>query len=182
MSKLNPILASSAHSAEAYRQAIAQSSEAVVQWLQQPEMYQGKALPNCASASSSTSPRKAWQPGGDRSRHRVLFERQPVGAPPAVRGAPALPEPGDKPGRRSADQRHQPEHGFLGSEPVGHADRNEADRMAARQVGYQPGDAGVFTSGGTQSNLMGLMLARDAFFARQGHPCSRTAWWAICAS
>ncbi|MBK4329836.1 aspartate aminotransferase family protein, partial [Enterobacter hormaechei] len=24
-------------------------------------------------------------------------------------------------------------------------------------------------SGGTQSNLMGLMLARDAFFARQGH-------------
>jgi len=37
------------------------------------------------------------------------------------------------------------------------------------QVGYQAGDAGVFTSGGTQSNLMGLMLARDAFFARQGH-------------
>ncbi|MDM9276472.1 pyridoxal-dependent decarboxylase, partial [Citrobacter koseri] len=37
------------------------------------------------------------------------------------------------------------------------------------QVGYGAGDAGVFTSGGTQSNLMGLMLARDAFFARQGH-------------
>lgn len=37
------------------------------------------------------------------------------------------------------------------------------------QVGYPAGDAGVFTSGGTQSNLMGLMLARDAFFARQGH-------------
>ncbi|HBP95168.1 MAG TPA: aspartate aminotransferase family protein, partial [Pantoea agglomerans] len=37
------------------------------------------------------------------------------------------------------------------------------------QVGYQSGDAGVFTSGGTQSNLMGLMLARDAWFARQGH-------------
>ncbi|KAE9844802.1 aspartate aminotransferase family protein, partial [Escherichia coli] len=37
------------------------------------------------------------------------------------------------------------------------------------RVGYQAGDAGVFTSGGTQSNLMGLMLARDAFFARLGH-------------
>jgi len=37
------------------------------------------------------------------------------------------------------------------------------------QVGYTAGDAGVFTSGGTQSNLMGLMLARDAFFAKQGH-------------
>ncbi len=37
------------------------------------------------------------------------------------------------------------------------------------RVGFPAGDAGVFTSGGTQSNLMGLMLARDAFFARQGH-------------
>lgn len=29
------------------------------------------------------------------------------------------------------------------------------------KVGYEIGDAGVFTSGGTQSNLMGLLLARD---------------------
>ncbi|QJD58247.1 aspartate aminotransferase family protein [Pseudomonas sp. gcc21] len=29
------------------------------------------------------------------------------------------------------------------------------------RVGYPPGDAGIFTSGGTQSNLMGLLLARD---------------------
>ena len=29
------------------------------------------------------------------------------------------------------------------------------------RVGYAQGDAGVFTSGGTQSNLMGLLLARD---------------------
>ncbi len=44
MSELNPILAGSAQSTEAYQQAIAQSSEAVVQWLQQPEMYQGKTV------------------------------------------------------------------------------------------------------------------------------------------
>ncbi|UNA34033.1 pyridoxal-dependent decarboxylase [Klebsiella pneumoniae subsp. pneumoniae] len=42
------------------------------------------------------------------------------------------------------------------------------------RVGFPAGDAGVFTSGGTQSNLMGLMLARDAFFAvRALHP---TGW------
>lgn len=29
------------------------------------------------------------------------------------------------------------------------------------QIGYPTGDAGVFTSGGTQSNLMGLLLARE---------------------
>ena len=44
MSELNPILAASAQSTEAYQQAIAQSSAAVVQWLQQPEMYQGKSV------------------------------------------------------------------------------------------------------------------------------------------
>ena len=44
MSEVNPILAASAPSIEAYQQAIAQSSAAVVQWLQQPEMYQGKTV------------------------------------------------------------------------------------------------------------------------------------------
>ena len=39
MSKLNPILAGSPQSIEAYQQAIAQTSQAVAQWLQQPEMY-----------------------------------------------------------------------------------------------------------------------------------------------
>ncbi len=44
MSKLNPILAGSPQSIEAYQQAIAQTSRAVAQWLQQPEMYQGKSV------------------------------------------------------------------------------------------------------------------------------------------
>ncbi|MFL6612154.1 MAG: aspartate aminotransferase family protein, partial [Pantoea agglomerans] len=44
MSRLNPILAASAQSTEAYQQAIAQSSAAVVKWLEQPEMYQGKTV------------------------------------------------------------------------------------------------------------------------------------------
>lgn len=30
-----------------------------------------------------------------------------------------------------------------------------------KKIGYQLGDAGVFTSGGTQSNLMGMLLARQ---------------------
>lgn len=34
------------------------------------------------------------------------------------------------------------------------------------QIGYATGDAGVFTSGGTQSNLMGLLLARDISIAK----------------
>lgn len=34
------------------------------------------------------------------------------------------------------------------------------------QIGFAPGDAGVLTSGGTQSNLMGLLLARDLLVKR----------------
>lgn len=46
-----------------------------------------------------------------------------------------------------------------------------------QKVGYGPGQAGVFTSGGTQSNLMGVLLARDACIAKNwqdedGHPWS----------
>ena len=35
-----------------------------------------------------------------------------------------------------------------------------------QKIGYGTGTAGVFTSGGTQSNLMGVLLARDACIAR----------------
>lgn len=44
MSDSNPILFSSAQSIEAYQQAIEQSTQAVMQWLKQPEMYQGKTV------------------------------------------------------------------------------------------------------------------------------------------
>ncbi|NUP77557.1 MAG: aspartate aminotransferase family protein [Nonomuraea sp.] len=38
----------------------------------------------------------------------------------------------------------------------------------ARMAGFGPGSAGVLTSGGTESNLMGLMLARDRVLGRDG--------------
>ncbi|MFK9828047.1 aspartate aminotransferase family protein, partial [Escherichia coli] len=44
MSDSNPILFSSAQSIEAYQPAIEQSTQAVMQWLKQPEMYQGKTV------------------------------------------------------------------------------------------------------------------------------------------
>lgn len=57
-------------------------------------------------------------------------------------------------------------------------------------VGYSTGDAGVFTSGGTQSNLMGLLLARDAVVQRvwgidvrtQGLPPDAQRLRVICSS
>lgn len=42
------------------------------------------------------------------------------------------------------------------------------------RAGYAQGDAGVFTSGGTQSNLMGLLLARDRLVQQHWQRCVQT--------
>ncbi len=63
MSTLNPILAGSAQSVEAYQQVIEQTSQAVVQWLKQPEMYQGKALTSCVSVSPLNLTNRVWVTG-----------------------------------------------------------------------------------------------------------------------
>lgn len=44
------------------------------------------------------------------------------------------------------------------------------------KVGYGKGQAGVFTSGGTQSNLMGVLLARDACIAKHWKNADGTEW------
>ena len=170
MSEVNPILAASAQSIEAYQQAIAQSSAAVVQWLQQPEMYQGKSVAEL--------------------RERITLDFNPNGL-----GNQAAIERAIEYFLKDSLSVHHPQcvaHLHCPSLVVSQAaevlinatilsmvswDQSTSATIIEvkliewlrAQVGYPAGDAGVFTSGGTQSNLMGLMLARDAFFARQGH-------------
>ncbi|MCP1660714.1 pyridoxal phosphate-dependent decarboxylase family protein [Neisseria perflava] len=45
-----------------------------------------------------------------------------------------------------------------------------------QKTGYGKGSAGVFTSGGTQSNLMGVLLARDACVAKHWQNSDGQAW------
>lgn len=45
-----------------------------------------------------------------------------------------------------------------------------------QKVGYGNGTAGVFTSGGTQSNLMGVLLARDACIAKNWQTADGKEW------
>lgn len=170
MSELNPILAGSAQSTEAYQQAIAQSSEAVVQWLKQPEMYQGKTV-----AELRERIRLDFNPNGlgnqaaiERAIEYFLKDSLSVHHPQCVAHlhCPSLvvsqaAEVLINATNQSMDSWDQ--------SPSATIIEMKLIEWLRTQVGYQAGDAGVFTSGGTQSNLMGLMLARDAFFARQGH-------------
>lgn len=170
MSELNPILAASAQSTEAYQQAIAQSSAAVVKWLQQPEMYQGKSVAELRERITLD-----FNPNGlgnqaaiERAIEYFLKDSLSVHHPQCVAHlhCPSLvisqaAEVLINATNQSMDSWDQ--------SPSATIIEMKLIEWLRTQVGYQPGDAGVFTSGGTQSNLMGLMLARDAFFAGQGH-------------
>jgi len=170
MSRLNPILAASAQSTEAYQQAIAQSSAAVVKWLEQPEMYQGKTV-----AELRERIKLDFNPQGlgnqaaiERAIEYFLKDSLSVHHPQCVAHlhCPSLvisqaAEVLINATNQSMDSWDQA--------PSATLIEMKLIEWLRSQVGYQSGDAGVFTSGGTQSNLMGLMLARDAWFARQGH-------------
>jgi len=170
MSEVNPILAASAQSIEAYQQAIAQSSAAVVQWLQQPEMYQGKSVAELRERITLD-----FNPNGlgnqaaiERAIEYFLKDSLAVHHPQCVAHlhCPSLvvsqaAEVLINATNQSMDSWDQ--------SPSATIIEIKLIEWLRSQVGYPAGDAGVFTSGGTQSNLMGLMLARDAFYARQGH-------------
>ncbi|WP_313683493.1 aspartate aminotransferase family protein [Pantoea sp.] len=170
MTEVNPILAASAQSIEAYQQAIAQSSAAVVQWLKQPEMYQGKTV-----AELRERIKLDFNPNGlgnqaaiERAIEYFLKDSLSVHHPQCVAHlhCPSLvvsqaAEVLINATNQSMDSWDQ--------SPSATVIEIKLIEWLRAQVGYPAGDAGVFTSGGTQSNLMGLMLARDAFYARQGH-------------
>ncbi|MEH0875994.1 aspartate aminotransferase family protein [Pectobacterium cacticida] len=170
MAKLNPILSASAPSIEAYRDAITQSSQAVMQWLQQPEMYQGKSVAELRERISLnfTPQGLGNQEAIARAIEYFLKDSVSVHHPQCVAHlhCPSLvvsqaAEVLINATNQSMDSWDQ--------SPSATIIEMKLIEWLRTQVGYPSGDAGVFTSGGTQSNLMGLMLARDAFFARQGH-------------
>jgi len=170
MSDVNPILSGSAQSIAAYQDAIEQSTKAVVQWLKQPEMYQGKTVEQLRERINLefTSQGLGNQAAIERAVEYFLKDSLSVHHPQCVAHlhCPTLvisqaAEVLINATNQSMDSWDQ--------SPSATIIEIKLIEWLRTQVGYQPGDAGVFTSGGTQSNLMGLMLARDAFFARQGH-------------
>ncbi len=170
MSEVNPILAASAPSIEAYQQAIAQSSAAVVQWLQQPEMYQGKTVAELRERITLD-----FNPNGlgnqaaiERAIEYFLKDSLSVHHPQCVAHLHCPSLVVSQAAEVLINATNQSMDSWDQSPSATIIEIKLIEWLRA-QVGYPAGDAGVFTSGGTQSNLMGLMLARDAFYARQGH-------------
>ncbi|WP_312464842.1 pyridoxal phosphate-dependent decarboxylase family protein [Pantoea endophytica] len=170
MSEVNPILAASAQSIEAYQQAIVQSSAAVVQWLQQPEMYQGKSVAELRERITLD-----FNPNGlgnqaaiERAIEYFLKDSLSVHHPQCVAHLHCPSLVVSQAAEVLINATNQSMDSWDQSPSATIIEIKLIEWLRA-QVGYPAGDAGVFTSGGTQSNLMGLMLARDAFYQRQGH-------------
>ncbi len=170
MSRTNPILAASAQSIEAYQQAITQSTEAVVQWLQQPEMYQGKTVAELREriALDFNPQGLGNQAAIERAVEFFLKDSLSVHHPQCVAHLHCPSLVVSQAAEVMINATNQSMDSWDQSPSATIIEIKLIEWLRA-QVGYQAGDAGVFTSGGTQSNLMGLMLARDAFFARLGH-------------
>ncbi len=54
-------------------------------------------------------------------------------------------------------------------------------RELRKHIGYPDSDAGVFTSGGTQSNFMGLLLARE-YFVKSNPACDKRNLVVLCSN
>ncbi|WP_437889549.1 pyridoxal phosphate-dependent decarboxylase family protein [Phytobacter sp. V91] len=170
MSDLNLILSGSEQSIAAYQEAIDQSTKAVVDWLKQPEMYQGKTVEQLRERINLEFSAEGLgnQATIERAVEYFLKDSLSVHHPQCVAHlhCPSLvisqaAEVFINATNQSMDSWDQ--------SPSATIMEVKLIEWLREQVGFAAGDAGVFTSGGTQSNLMGLMLARDAFFARQGH-------------
>ncbi|MGK7021639.1 pyridoxal phosphate-dependent decarboxylase family protein [Klebsiella pneumoniae] len=170
MSTLNPILAGSAQSVEAYQQVIEQTSQAVVQWLKQPEMYQGKSVDELRERISLEFNEQGLgnQAAIDRAIEYFLKDSLSVHHPQCVAHLHCPSLVISQAAEVLINATNQSMDSWDQSPSATIIEMKLIEWLRAR-VGFPAGDAGVFTSGGTQSNLMGLMLARDAFFARLGH-------------
>ncbi|MEI2264636.1 pyridoxal phosphate-dependent decarboxylase family protein [Erwinia sp. CGal63] len=170
MSRSNPILAASAQSIEEYQQVIEQTSQAVVQWLQQPEMYQGKSVAELRERISLDFNKEGLgnQAAIERAIELFLKDSLSVHHPQCVAHLHCPSLVISQAAEVLINATNQSMDSWDQSPSATIIEMKLIEWLRA-QVGYQAGDAGVFTSGGTQSNLMGLMLARDAYFARRGH-------------
>ncbi|MFT3647849.1 pyridoxal phosphate-dependent decarboxylase family protein [Klebsiella pneumoniae] len=157
MSTLNPILAGSAQSVEAYQQVIEQTSQAVVQWLKQPEMYQGKSVDELRERISLEFNEQGLgnQAAIDRAIEYFLKDSLSVHHPQCVAHLHCPSLVISQAAEVLINATNQSMDSWDQSPSATIIEMKLIEWLRAR-VGFPAGAAGVFPSGGTQSHLMGL--------------------------
>ncbi|MBQ0132047.1 MAG: hypothetical protein KBT18_07725, partial [Comamonas sp.] len=161
------LLCNDAASIADYTQAMAQATQAVATWLQNDKMYTGGSIKELRRAIAfNPSPEglgveKALERMVTLFLNKSLKVHHPhslahLHCPTMVTSQ--IAEVLINATNQSMDSWDQ--------SPAGSLMEVQLINWLREKVGYGTGNAGVFTSGGTQSNLMGVLLARDACIAK----------------
>lgn len=166
-----------AKSAEDYRRGMNRAVEAVSAWLQEDKMYTGGSIRQLRQAVSFMPSENgagldaALQRAIDLFLTKSLKVHHPnslahLHCPTMVAGQVA--EVLINAANQSMDSWDQ--------SPSASLMEVQMIEWLRGKCGYSKGAAGVFTSGGTQSNLMGVLLARDACIAKNWRNSDGTEW------
>lgn len=171
------LLCNDAQSIADYESAMAQATQAVANWLKDEKMYTGGSIKQLRSAINFNPSKDGLGLEGALNRAIELFLNKSLKVhhphslahlhcPTMVTSQ--IAEVLINATNQSMDSWDQ--------SPVGSLMEVQLIDWLRQKVGYGSGTAGVFTSGGTQSNLMGVLLARDWCIAKNYQNSDGQPW------
>ena len=171
------LLCNDAQSIADYSAAMEQATQAVAAWLQNDKMYTGGSIKELREAISFQPAKQGLgvQKSLERMVELFLNKSLKVHHPHSLAHlhcptmvASQIAEVLINATNQSMDSWDQ--------SPAGSLMEVQLIDWLRQKVGYGAGQAGVFTSGGTQSNLMGVLLARDACIAKNWKDENGNPW------
>lgn len=171
------LLCSDAQSIADYESAMAQATQAVAQWLKNEKMYTGGSIKQLRSEIAFEPTKEGLGVHASLERLVELFLNKSLKVhhphslahlhcPTMVTSQ--IAEVLINATNQSMDSWDQ--------SPAGSLMEVQLIDWLRQKVGYGSGTAGVFTSGGTQSNLMGVLLARDWCIAKNYQNADGQPW------
>ena len=171
------LLCNDAQSIADYKSAMAQATQAVANWLKNEKMYTGGSIKQLRSEISFNPSKDGLGLEGALNRAIELFLNKSLKVhhphslahlhcPTMVTSQ--IAEVLINATNQSMDSWDQ--------SPAGSLMEVQLIDWLRQKVGYGSGTAGVFTSGGTQSNLMGVLLARDWCIAKNYQNSDGQPW------
>ncbi len=171
------LLCNDAQSIADYESAMAQATQAVANWLKNEKMYTGGSIKQLRSEISFNPSKDGLGLEGALNRAIELFLNKSLKVhhphslahlhcPTMVTSQ--IAEVLINATNQSMDSWDQ--------SPAGSLMEVQLIDWLRQKVGYGSGTAGVFTSGGTQSNLMGVLLARDWCIAKNYQNSDGQPW------
>ncbi|MEZ2902220.1 aspartate aminotransferase family protein [Acinetobacter terrestris] len=171
------LLCNDAQSIADYESAMGEATKAVAAWLHNDKMYTGGSIKDLRSAISFNATKQGLGVHKSLERMVELFLNKSLKVhhphslahlhcPTMV--VSQIAEVLINATNQSMDSWDQ--------SPAGSLMEVQLIDWLRQKVGYGTGQAGVFTSGGTQSNLMGVLLARDACISKNWKDENGNPW------